>query len=614
MCGITGWIDWRSDLTRQVSVLESMTQALTNRGPDAEGYWVSPRAALGHRRLIVIDPVGGTQPMVRSRDGKEYVIVYNGELYNTVELRSELESRGHNFLSRSDTEVLLVSYMEWGTDCVKKLNGIFAFAIWNEDDHTLFMARDRLGVKPLFYFAKGDTLVFGSELKSLLAHPAVKPKVDATGLAEIFIMGPARTPGHGIFRGVSELKPGCALAFSPDGIHSQCYWALESRPHTDDLRTTALRIRELLQDTVERQLVSDVPVCMLLSGGLDSSALTAFAAGAFKQAGIGPVHSYEVDYMDNDLYFRPSDYQPNSDAPWALKVSSSLGTVHHQVIIDTPQLVEALTDAVRARDLPGMADIDASLYLFSREIKKRATVALSGECADEIFCGYPWFYREDTLSSETFPWVRMIKERVRLLSPELIEQIRPEEYVARRYQEALEEVPRLAGEKDTEARLREIAYLTVTRFMPVLLDRKDRMSMAVGLEVRVPFCDHRLTEYAWNIPWTMKTCDGLEKGILRRALAGLLPEDVLTRRKSPYPKTYNPAYLAAVRKGVREILDDPVSPLLPFINTRVVRELITKDAASTNLPFFGQLMTYPQLLAYLMQVNTWLREYHVTTV
>ncbi|MHB1126475.1 MAG: asparagine synthase (glutamine-hydrolyzing) [Bacillota bacterium] len=611
MCGIAGWIDRELDLTQQSLVLESMTRTLAGRGPDAEGFWFSSRAALGHRRLIVIDPTGGTQPMVRQRGGKEYVIVYNGELYNTVELRAELEARGHIFLSRSDTEVLLVSYMEWGIDCTKKLNGIFAFAIWCEADRLLFMARDRLGVKPLFYYAKDNTFIFASELKSLLAHPAVKPEIDAEGLAEVFIMGPARTPGHGVFRGVAELKPGYSLTYD-FGIRHQRYWALESHPHEDDLQTTARKVRELLQDTVERQLVSDVPVCMLLSGGLDSSALTALAAGAFHKARMSAVHTYSIDYLDNDLYFRPNDYQPNSDAPWALKVSTFLDTLHHRVIIDTPQLVEALTDAVRARDLPGMADIDASLFLFSREIKKEATVALSGECADEIFCGYPWFYREDTLAADTFPWVRMIKERVRLLSPDLVQQISPEEYVANRYREALGEVPRLAGENSEEARLREIAYLTITRFMPVLLDRKDRMSMAVGLEVRVPFCDHRLTEYAWNIPWIMKTCDGMEKGILRRALAGTLPEDVLSRRKSPYPKTHNPAYLAAVRNATLDILNDPQSPLLPFINTKVVRELIKTDANSIHLPFFGQLMTYPQLLAYLMQVNTWLREYRVT--
>ncbi|AGL01786.1 asparagine synthase (glutamine-hydrolyzing) [Desulfoscipio gibsoniae] len=611
MCGITGWIDWNDDLTRQRPTLEAMNENQFHRGPDAGGTWISTHVALGHRRLAVVDPTGGGQPMLRRRGDYIYVMVYNGELYNTPELRRELVTRGYTFSGHSDTEVLLLSYIEWGEDCLQRLNGIYALAIWSERDQSLFMARDRLGVKPLFYARRGSALFFGSELKSLLAHPAIQPELDADGLTEVLIMGPGRTPGHGVFRNVAELKPGYYLVYNRSGLRIQRYWQLESRPHEDDLNTTAAKVRKLFHDAVTRQLVADVPVCTLLSGGLDSSAITAVAAEAWRQAGAKPLQTWSVDFFDNERYFVPDLFQPNTDAHWVQRVSESLGTDHHTVIIDTPELVDALAAAVRARDLPGMADVDASLYLFSRAIKQSATVALSGECADEIFGGYPWFHRPQAAAEGTFPWLRGLAERMHMLAPEVIDLLRPVEYVNRRYQETLAEVPRLPGEKTGEARLRELMYLTINWFKATLLDRKDRMSMAVGLEVRVPFCDHRLVEYAWNIPGSMKNYGGKEKGILRRALTDLLPEEVLSRRKSPYPKSHHPAYLKTVRKIVTEILADSSSPLLPLINRNNVRRMIQSNAMYFNKPFYGQLMTDAQYLAYLIQVDTWLREYNV---
>lgn len=615
MCGITGWIDWEIDLTGQRQVLETMTNSMSKRGPDATGIWLSTRAALGHRRLVVVDPEGGAQPMIRQRGDEVYAITYNGELYNTLELRRELESHGHNFLSRnSDTEVLILSYIEWGTSCVEKFNGIFAFAVWDDADQSLFLARDRLGVKPLFYTRAGASFIFGSELKALLAHPKVQPEVDGEGLAEIFVMGPSRTPGQGIYRDINEVKPGCCLLVNKGGIHHRRYWSLGSKPHTDGFNETVARIRQLFIDTVERQLVSDVPVCTLLSGGLDSSAITAVAAAAFKREGMGKLHTYSLDYQGNEQFFRPDYFQPNSDAPWVKRVSEFLGTIHHVVEIDTAELADALTPATMANDLPGMADVDSSLYLFCRQIKEKATVALSGECADEIFGGYPWFRNKEALEANTFPWIRLMREKLGLLSPELVERIRPYEYVADRYRKAMEEVPRLPGEDPFEARMREVFYLNITRFMQTLLDRKDRMSMAVGLEVRVPFCDHRLVEYVWNIPWSIKNCDNMAKGILRRALSGLLPDKVLGRSKSPFPKTHNPAYLKMVQDWILRILEDRDSPLLPLINENAIREMALSGAAVFDRPWFGQLMRGPQFLAYLIQVDTWLRRYRVKII
>ncbi|UOF90652.1 asparagine synthase (glutamine-hydrolyzing) [Fodinisporobacter ferrooxydans] len=614
MCGIAGWIDWDADLTTQETILQRMADTLKDRGPDASGFWASRTCALAHRRLAVIDIEGGRQPMIRQFGGNTYVIVYNGELYNTEDIRKELLLLGHTFRGHSDTEVLLTAFIEWGPVCVDRLNGIFAFGIWNERDQQLFLCRDRLGVKPLFYSIRGSSLIFGSELKTMLAHPKIPAEIDEEGLAEIFSIGPSRTPGHGVFRNVSELKPGYFMMYNRDRVKTEQYWIMESLPHTDDVETTTEKVKELFRDTVERQLISDVPICTLLSGGLDSSAITALAAEYYQRIGSEPLHTFSVDYVDNDIHFKPNQFQPNPDAPFIDRVTEYLGTVKHDIKFDTPELIESLKMAVFARDLPGMTDVDSSLLLFCREIKKEATVALSGECADEVFGGYPWFHREDALHATIFPWSRNLKDRVRLLSPEVIKKSKPEEYVQTRYQEALAEVPRLEGETGKDARIREMFYLNLTRWMPTLLDRKDRMSMYSGLEVRVPFCDHRLVEYVWNIPWEMKTVDQQAKGILRRALRGHLPDDVLYRRKSPYPKTHNPSYLAACREWLRSILDDPTSPVLEFINVKEIRNIMELSYGELDFPWFGQLMNVPALFAYLAQVDTWMREYKVKVV
>ena len=535
MCGIVGWIDWERNLLTQKQVLKKMTRTLSARGPDAEGYWDTPEVSFGHRRLIVVDPSGGTQPMIRSRGEHTYALIYNGELYNTPELRRELAGRGYHFEGHSDTEVLLLSYLEWGPACVERLNGIFAFGIWDSYEKQLFVARDRLGVKPLFYTKQASSLLFASELKALLAHPEIQPVVDVQGLSELFLIGPARTPGQGIYCDIKELRAGYFLIYSAQGLKVKPYWTLPNHTHLDDLATTTAKVRDLFLDSVKRQMVSDVPLGTLLSGGLDSSAITAIAAESNVLNELGALETFSVDYVDNEKYFHANSFQPDADNPWIKRVSDFFKTRHHYITFDTPELVDGLFLATQARDLPGMADIDSSLLLFAREIKKDITVGLSGECADEIFGGYPWFHRPETLQATTFPWAMNPKNRLHILSPELLSRLKPEEYIATRYAEALAEIPKreefrtkqeksLNADHDLfESRIREISYLTLTRFMPTLLDRKDRMTMASGLEVRVPFCDHRLVEYVWNIPWDIRAYEGREKGLLRKALEGILP-------------------------------------------------------------------------------------------
>jgi asparagine synthase (glutamine-hydrolysing) len=612
MCGITGWVDFQRDLRIEKATIEKMTETLTKRGPDDTNTWFTVNAAFGHKRLVVVDPAGGIQPMTRLKNNAAYTICYNGELYNTEDIRKELLKRGYQFQGHSDTEVLLTAYIEWKEQCLQFLNGIFAFAIWDEERQQLFLGRDRLGVKPLFYRHDGSSFMFGSELKAILAHPDVKAEINREGLAEIFGLGPSRTPGHGVFSGINELRPAHALTFSREGLKIWRYWNVKSEVHTDSLDETVEKIRFLLTDAVTRQLVSDVPVCTLLSGGVDSSAITAIAATAFEKDGKGPLHTYSIDYEENDKYFKANDFQPNTDGPWIEKMSEAFGTIHHRCVITQQDLADYLTEAVIVRDLPGMADIDSSLLWFCRKIKEDFVVSLSGECADEIFGGYPWFHRPDDLARDGFPWMRSTEARVGLLKDEWKNKLNLQEYVQQRYNETIEEVPRLEGENPLEAKRRELFYLNMIWFMTTLLDRKDRMSMGASLEVRVPFADHRLVEYVWNIPWEMKMYGNREKGILRRALEGILPNDVLYRKKSPYPKTHHPLYAKLVKQWLKEILTDKTSALYEFFEQEKLMEIVETEGKAFQVPWFGQLMAGPQLLAHLGQIHVWFKEYGIS--
>ncbi|MFT9820777.1 asparagine synthase (glutamine-hydrolyzing) [Lysinibacillus sp. NPDC056185] len=610
MCGITGWACFQKDLRTSNDVLKLMTQTLNKRGPDDENIWCSEHIAFGHRRLAVIDLIGGKQPMKKVHDGANYVITYNGELYNTEELRKELQKRGHLFTTHSDTEVLLTAYIEWKEQCVDFLNGIFAFGIWDEQSQSLFLCRDRLGVKPLFYTEQQDGLLFASEVKALLAHPLIKTTVNMEGLANIMAVGPSRTPGKSPFQNINELRPGYAMRFSREGIRVWQYWQLQSKHHEESLEETIDHVRFLLTDAIERQLVSDVPICTFLSGGLDSSIITGIAANMFQQQNKGKLHTYSIDYEDNERFFNPHAFQTSTDTYWIQKMTDTFSTTHHAEEISQQQLIDFLIESVIVRDSPGMADVDSSLLWFCREIKKDFTVALSGECADEIFGGYPWF----TETTTGFPWIRSLSERSTMLQERWRKKLKVESYAQQTYSQTIAEVPYLEGESIEEVRQREMFYLNMVWFMQTLLERKDRMSMGASLEVRVPFADHRLVEYTWNIPWEMKNLDGMEKGLLRKAMQHLLPEEVLYRKKNPYPKTYHPIYTAGVQKWLRDIMEDKNSILYELFERQKLIELIESGGSSFKVPWYGQLMAGPQLLAYLGQIHTWFELYNIQLI
>ena len=616
MCGIAGYINFKdnfvSNREKHRRITHNITRTLRHRGPDSFGEWVGEHTAFGHSRLAVIDPERGTQPMERTVAGYQFVITYNGELYNTEELRKELINFGYRFQTTSDTEVLLYAYIHYGTECAELLNGIYSFCIWDSMRQRVFMCRDRFGVKPLFYAHAGDTLIFASEQKAILAYPGFKAEVSKEGLCEIFALSPAKTQGLGVFEKINELRPGRFMVINREGINIHQYFSLEGAEHTDSYEETIEKTKFLVSDSIKRQLISDVPIGTLLSGGLDSSVISAIGAIEMKKKGK-QLCTYSFDYKDNDKYFRASSFQPDSDAPWVKRMAEEFDTKHTYLMCDNDIMLDYLTECVEAKDLPGMADVDASLLYFCRMIKKHHTVILSGECSDEIFGGYPWFRSEKAFATRAFPWCYDLEMRKNILLPQVEKSLDLDGYSSMRYEESICETPRFEGDSPEEARRREICWLNLNWFMTNLLDRKDRMSMASGLEVRVPFCDHRIIEYIYNVPWSMKNKDNISKNLLREAARGILPDDVLFRKKSPYPKTHNPAYEQLVREALLDTISNPNEPILALCDKKKIEEAC-HGSSDYGKPFFGQLMAAPQFIGFLLQVNHWFKHYSIRIV
>ena len=602
MCGIAGEIRLKGLAPRPEHFYGQILRSMERRGPDQEGLFTDPCCTLLHRRLCVIDPEHGQQPMTIG----PCTIAYNGELYNAEDLRNELESLGEHFTTHSDTEVLLRAYLRWGAGTPERLNGIFSFAVWDARNQNLFLARDPMGVKPLFYALRGDTLFFASELKTLLLFPEIRPEVDARGLYDLMFLGPGRTPGCGVFRNVYEVLPGYMGIFDERGLTMTPYWSLRDGPCEDSFEACVEHTRFLVEDAIRRQLVSDVPLGTFLSGGLDSSIISAVAARE-----MGRVDTFSVDYRDNDRYFRSTKFQPNSDSYFIGVMEEAIHAGGHHIILDTDALVSGLLEAAEARDLPGMADVDSSMLLLSRAVRKHVTVILSGECADEIFGGYPWYRDPEIRAINGFPWAQTTHYRASFARQELLDWEDPEEFVRRRYEETLSSVDLTPGLTPLEQRMKEMMVLNLRWFMQTLLDRKDRMSMWSGLEIRVPFCDKRIVEYLYRVPWSYKDYRGREKGLLRYAFRDLLPAEITARKKSPYPKTWNPDYMAAVSDLLRQELQGTNSPLLAFLKKDALLALCGEDR---SLPWYGQLMTTPQTIAYFLQMAHWLRARNVSVI
>ena len=598
MCAIAGILS----LVYNESIIQKMLQTMARRGPDGNGVAMTDNCCLLHSRLAIIDPAGGQQPMKLQWQGKNYTLIYNGELYNTEQIRRELTKDGHDFMGHSDTEVLLHAFAQWEEGCLEKLNGIYAFAVWERESRTLFLARDRMGVKPLFYTQHNGGLLFASEIKTILQYPGVERKLDPEGIGELLLLGPGRTPGSGVLQGIRELEPGCCGWYKEGKLTIRRYWQLKDREHRQSFQETAEQVRYLVQDAIRAQMVSDVPIGTFLSGGLDSSLITALCAEELGET----LPTFSLDFLHNDRFFVPGKFQPDSDNGYILQMQQASPTDHHWTVLTPEDLLGNLEAATIARDLPGMADVDFSLLAFCSEISGHVKVALSGECADEIFGGYPWFRDPDVLSARGFPWAQNTKQRAALLNPEI--KLDAEEFVRSRYEKTLSESDILPENTPRERQMKQMVNLNYRWFMQTLLDRKDRMSMYHSLEVRVPFCDHRIAEYLYGVPWEYKDYKGVEKGLLRYAMEGKLPKSVLWRKKNPYPKTYDPRYLQLVSDGVKNLHNEKHAPVFQILRREVVADMLLSELPS---PWYGQLMKLPQTLAYILQVDFWMRHYGI---
>ena len=613
MSGIAGFFQPSMDLTKEEgkwrAVLSEMNRAQKRRGPDGEGIYIEKGCGLAHVRLAGIELVSGYQPMIRQEGERKYTIVFDGEIYNVQLLREELKREGAEFQTTSDTEVLLLGYMNHGIDYVKKLNGVFSVALWDSKEETLYLCRDRLGVKPLFYTMVGENIVFSSEIKGLFAYPDVEPIIDREGICEIFALGPAKTYGKGVFHGIKEVLSGHILTIRRGEISEFPYWELKSVEHTDSMEETIERTEWLIRDAVTLQMGSDEPICTLLSGGVDSSLVTSICAEEMRKKGK-ILDTFSFDFKDNDKYFKSNHFQPSEDRPFVDRMVDYCKTNHHYLECNNDDLIENLFRTVDARDLPCMADVESSMLYFGSKVVKTAKVTLTGECADEIFGGYPWFHKKEMLEQDHFPWSRSMEPRQSLLREELIAGLPMQEYADAAYEKTIKETPTLFGESKEEKRRREIAYLNLKWFMVTLLDRMERTSMYSGLIARVPFADYRIVEYLFNVPWDMKYKDGVVKGLLRAAGKTMLPEEILYRKKSPYPKTYHPEYEQRLGALLKKELQKSDAPIRAFVDPKKLDQFL-ESPSDYGKPWYGQLMAGPQMLAYLLQVNYWIKKYHI---
>ena len=608
MCGISGfynpYMNFLKDETYHRHIIRKMNKTIKHRGPDDSGEFLSETCGLGHVRLSIIDLENGHQPMVKKINNKRTVaICFNGEIYNMNQLKDQLN---FHFDTNSDTEVILNGYILEGIEYIKKLNGIFSIAIY-DSINGFYLIRDRLGVKPLFYTEVNNDIIFSSEIKGIFAYPLIKPIIDSTSYKSIFGLGPAKKQGSGVFKNIREILPGHYLHINKSGTEDVAYWKLISMPHTDSITETIDKTAYLLEDAIKLQTLSDIPICTFLSGGLDSSIVSAICS-AITQKTNSNLTTYSFDYTNNNIYFISNDFQPSEDRPYVDIMKEYISSNHIYLECSYDTLYDLLYRTVDARDLPCMCDIESSLLYFCGLVSDNHKVALTGECADEIFGGYPWFYKEHLLFSNTFPWSMDLSPRTLLLKDEVKNSLNIPDFVNMNYEQTIAQTPLLKGESYEDSKRREVSYLNLTWFMTTLLDRMDRTSMYNGLEARVPFADHRIVEYLWNIPWNVKYMNNQEKGLLRAATKQLniLPDSILTRKKSPYPKTYHPKYEELLLTNFKEILNNSNEPINELVDKTKASDFINKKLNYT-IPWYGQLMAGPQLIAYLLQVNYWMK-------
>ncbi len=616
MTGITGWVDYQRNLTADRETLLAMTATMAGIGPDGEEIWTSRRYATGTRLLDVAGDKAAAGPFVITADGEVLAVACQaGPLYNAPDVRAELESRGHGFRTRGGAELVLRAYLEWGANFPSRLDGAFSAAVWDARSQELVLARDRLGNKPLFYYPLPHGVLFGSLARAILANPLVETVVDLDGLREL--LGKVGPPGTAVYRGMREGKPGHVVRVRPLGIRETAYWALEGYQHGDDLQTTIQTVRQMLEDSVARQLPIEGPTSVMLSGGLDSSAITALAASMLGERDEIP-RTFTVSFAGQDRDFRPDLWRSTLDLPYAHKVVNHVTVDHTDVTVSTAALMDPVVRAgtVFSQDIPMLeGDMNMSLYLLARAIRERTKTALLGEIADALFGGFDWLNDPDIVYADTFPWVALADKYGKipglglgLLDPGLIGELDMLGYAADLHRQMLAEVPYVPGAGKHERRMREICYLHLTRWLKGLLSHDEGLSSSVGLELRMPFCDHRLVQYVFNAPWAMKSFDGREKSLLRAAVTDMLPHSVLYRRKCPFPVTQDPGYELELRDGLARVMSDPQAPVRPLFDERAAKAILD-DPGSLALGWASRTN-----VEIILQLNTWLTRYGVRLV
>lgn len=571
---------------------------LEHRGPDDYGFLFNKEHSFGHKRLSIIDVENAKQPM----SILNHHLIYNGELYNYKELEEKLSLKQDQLEFQSDTLLLLKLLMHYNTDILTSLNGIFGFVYTFKDE--VLIVRDMFGVKPLYYTIIDQDILVASEIKSLLFYQQ-KAVVDREGLCELLGMGPSHSEGKTLYKGIYEVKPGHYLRFSKEkGLEDYTYYELKAKDFKLSYEETVRTVRALMDQAIHRQMVSDVGISCFLSGGLDSSIISTVMAEEKKN-----LDTFSIDYQDNIKDFVPNKYEISSDRDFTKLVSAAIGSQQHNVVIDNQCLVEGLQRVVELKDAPGMTDIDSSMLYLAKRIADTHKVGMSGECADEIFGGYPWFYQKEK-KLNTFPWIRNLDDREEFLTEKWRHKLELKKYVQREYQKAKAEAPLCSSDTKTTIHDRQMSYINMKYFMTNLLDRKDRMTMGASLEVRVPFCDKELVEFLYNVPFKYKYRSKVEKKLLRDAYQGTVIPEVIERKKSPYPKSNSKEYHKMVVELLEKCLEDKGSILYELFDISKIRELMNTDK-ELEVPWYGQLMRKTAFLAYLYQIDYWFKKYNI---
>ena len=605
MCGIAGLVAIdRLDQDAPARAAR-MRDIITHRGPDEAGLHTDAHAALAHRRLSIVDLSTGQQPL-SNEDGSVWV-VFNGEIYNHAEMRRELEAHGHRYRTKSDTETIVHAYEQWGDDCVERFRGMFAFAIWDAPKRRLLLVRDRLGIKPLYWTMAGDTLLFGSEIKALLASGMVEAVANHAVMPEV--LSTRYTSGEEtLFRGIYKLLPGHRLVFEGGAVAIQQYWDLPTR--TDSPESPAAspveRFKELLEESVRLRLMADVPLGMFLSGGIDSSAIAAIMARMIDR----PLQTFSVAFKDRAF----------NELEYAREVARSIGAVSHEIVIDDQDFFGALPKLVWHEDEPIAHPSSVPLYFVSALARQHVTVVLTGEGSDELLAGYgkyprvAWNWRAGTVYERMLP--AAVRESIaRGIVPMLPRKL---ERYARRSFLTMDRSPeamffdnfasiRLADQQrllapayrpaasrtgayasslgyfnapnGNSTLLDRLLYADIKTYLVELLMKQDQMSMATSIESRVPFLDHKLVEFAATLPDAWKLSGFTTKRILRESMKGLLPESSLNRPKMGFPVPFAGWTRGAWNGVARDGLLDRRSRERGLIDPVAVESLVRDHAA-----------------------------------